>query len=144
MQRVTFSLLCLVVLLLVGCGAPVGTDSGQYQGAMFEALPLLDGSEAATNTQINPTLLNIALIHQETVRTPKLAYFIRPSELIDTMDEYETAMFQLGWSLVDVLEFGEAGYVRRYHRANERAILAFQAHDGGGTEFLLLQGTVQN
>lgn len=144
MQRLLVVVFLVIPFLLVGCGTPAGTNSGQYQGAMFENLPLLEGSEATTNSQIAPSLLTIALIHQETVRTPKFAYFIRSTELIDTMDDYETAMFQLGWSLVDVLEFGEGGFVRRYHRDNQRAVLAFQNHAGGGTEFVLLQGTVQN
>ncbi len=134
----------MLLLVLAGCGTPAGTSSGQYQGALFENLPLLEGSEAATNTQISAALRTIGLVHQETVRTPRFGYFIRSSELIDTMDEYETAMFALGWDLVDVLEFGEGGFVRRYHRDAQRAVLAFQTHEGGGTEFLLLQGEVQN
>ena len=137
-------ILLMLLLVLAGCGTPAGTSSGQYQGALFENLPLLEGSEAATNTQISAALRTIGLVHQETVRTPRFGYFIRSSELIDTMDEYETAMFALGWDLVDVLEFGEGGFVRRYHRDAQRAVLAFQTHEGGGTEFLLLQGEVQN
>jgi hypothetical protein len=132
-----------MMFLVVGCGTPAGTDSGEYQGPMFASLPLLEGSQPATNMEIAASLRNIGLIHKETVRNPQLAYFIRPSELLDTMDDYETAMFQMGWGLVDVLEFGEGGYVRRYHRDNFRAILAFQPHEAGGTEFLLLQGEVQ-
>lgn len=137
-------LLGALTLVLVGCGTPAGTNTGQYQGAMFEALPLLEGSQAATNTQISSSLHTIGLLHRETVRNPRSGYFIRNTEFIDTMDAYETAMFQLGWNLVDVLEFGDGGFVRRYHRDNERAVLAFQNHEGGGTEFLLLQGEVQN
>jgi len=128
----------------VGCGTPAGTDTGQYQGAMFDSLPLLEGSQAATNTQVSIALHTIGLIHQDTVRQPKSAYFIRTTELIDTMDEYETAMFAVGWNLVDVLQFGDGGFVRRYHRNQERAVLAFQEYEGGGTEFLLLQGQIQN
>jgi hypothetical protein len=60
------------------------------------------------------------------------------------MEAYQTALYSLGWNLVDVLEFGDGGWVRRYHRDNERAVLAFHNHEGGGTEFMLLYGTVQN
>jgi hypothetical protein len=143
MQK-TILLLLGLSLFLIGCGAPAGTNTGQYQGAMFENLPLLEGSQAATNTQVGAALHTIGLIHRETVRNPQSGYFIRDSELIDTMDDYETAMYQLGWGLVDVLEFGNGGFVRRYHRDNERAVLAFHSHTGGGTEFVLLQGEVQN
>jgi hypothetical protein len=133
--------LCLV---LVGCGTPVGNDTGQYTGAMFEGLPLLEGSTAAQVNQISPALRSIGDVHRETVRNAKYGYFIRESELIDTIELYEDTMVSLGWRLVDVLEFGEGGFVRRYHRDRERAVLAFHTHSGGGTELLLLQGEAQN
>ncbi len=144
MQRWIALLFVCGALLLSACGTPAGTNTGTYQGAMFGELPLIEGSVAATNTQIGNALNTIGTIHRETVRNPQSGFFIRDSELIDTIEIYHDTMLALGWNLVDVLEFGNGGFVRRYHKGSERAILAFHNHEGGGTEFMLLQGQVQN
>jgi hypothetical protein len=65
------------LLLLLIIGTPAGSNTGEYEGAMFEQLPLLEGSQAAANTQITPALGTIGQIHRETVRAPKFAYFTR-------------------------------------------------------------------
>lgn len=135
-------LLLLILLFLTACTA--GETAGAYEGNKFGNLPLLEGSVAAQEAVTGVALRQVRLAHAGTVQQPHSAYFTMEQPLVETIDRYDTAMQQLDWNLVDVLEFGDGGFLRRYHNGDERAILAFHPQGEARTEFLLLYGTVQN
>ncbi len=127
----------VVLFLLTACG----TQS--YEGSQFAGLPLLEGSTAVQVNEVDPALRQIYLVHVETVQNPQFGYFSTTMPLIDTIEAYDDGMQQLGWRIVDVLEFGDGGFVRRYQKQSDRAIMAFSPADTS-TEFLLLSGKVPN
>ena len=130
-------LVLLIMLWLTACGG------NSYEGPQFAGVPLLDGSTAANVNDVTPALRQVYLVHVETIQQPQFGYFTNTLPLIDTIDAYDDGMTKLGWRIVDVLEYGDGGFVRRYQKQDNRAILAFGPIDGG-TEFLLMSGKVPN
>lgn len=132
-------LLALTLLcLLAACqsGPPP-----EPEGPTLGPLPILPGAIALDEAP-GIALAQVAQVHRQTIRESEDRYFHDPRGLVETIDAYDTALAALSWRLVDVLEFGDGGFVRRYHRGQERAILAFHPADDGGTDFFLMAGTL--
>ncbi len=139
-ERSVFLLpLFLLVLLLAACNSGPPPEP---EGPTIGDLPVIPNAAELPEDQLLLALSQIAQVHRGTVQNPTIAFFTVDQPLIDTIDYYQTELDRFGWSLVDVLEFGNGGFVRRYHRGEQRAILAFHPNDNS-TDFMLLQGTIQ-
>lgn len=131
--------LLLLIITLFACQSDPPTPEGPTLGA----LPLMEGSSEIE--EIPLVLRTIEQAHKETVRQPVMGFYRTATPFIDTIDWYDNELRRMDWGLVDVLEFGNGGFVRRYHRDQQRAILAFHPapDDAEGAEYLLIQGDVK-
>ena len=100
----------------------------------------------ASATELGPTEIPIALrfieqAHKETIDKVVKSHFHVDKEFIDTIEWYDDEFQRYGWKLIDVLEFGDGGFLRRYYRNQQRAIVAFHpGEDENSTDFMLMQG----
>ena len=138
MNKPFILLLTLLCLLLSTCQqAPIPDP----EGATIGNIPIV-----ADATELDPTQIPIALrfieqAHKETINNVEKNHFHVEKEFIDTIQWYDDEFQRYGWKLVDVLEFGDGGFLRRYYRKQQRAIVAFHpAEEGNGTDFMLMQG----
>jgi hypothetical protein len=137
--RYSFFLLTLLGVLLLACtpSAPLTPE-----GPVFGELPLIAEAEELGRDTLPNALLTIGQVHGSTVDDPLIGYFQVDQPLLDTMEYYDGELRRLQWKLVDVLQFGDGGSVRRYHRGQQRAILAFHPRGDVTTDFMLLQGII--
>ncbi len=129
----------LFLLLLVGCQT---ASAPPPNAAEADALPMLFDPVPLDPTTLPMSLIVVTQVHGETVDNPTIGHFRVEQELLDTIEAYDDEMERLGWKLVDVLQFGDGGFLRRYYRQEQRAILAFEPEEGG-TQLMLMQGQVR-
>lgn len=139
MRLIILLLLIATLFALTACRAEPPTPTGPTLGA----LPLMEGSSEIEEVPL--VLRTIEQAHKETVRQPAVGFYRTATPFIDTIDWYDNELRRMDWGLVDVLEFGDGGFVRRYHRDQQRAILAFHPapEEGEGAEYVLIQGDVK-
>ncbi|MGH2544985.1 MAG: hypothetical protein ACRDIB_19505 [Ardenticatenaceae bacterium] len=125
-------------VLLVACQSgppePVGATVGD--------IPIIEGAEPLDPDTLPMSLIAITQVHSETVDDEAVGHFRVEMPLLDTIEWYDDELERFEWRLVDVLEFGDGGFVRRYHRGQQRVIVAFEPEDDY-TRFLLMQGEVR-
>jgi hypothetical protein len=124
--------------MLVGCQSPPPAPEGPTVGDV----PIIAGAEPLDPDALPMSLLSITQVHRETVDDEDVGHFRVGGELVDTIEWYDDELRRLEWRLVDVLEFGDGGFVRRYHRGPQRVIVAFEP-EGEGTQFMLMEGEVR-
>ncbi|MDQ4077624.1 MAG: hypothetical protein M3220_15430 [Chloroflexota bacterium] len=130
----------LITLLLVGCQT---TETRvEPEGPTLGDIPIITGAEPLDPETLPISLIAVTQAHRETVDDEIVGHFRVEEAFLDMVEHYDDEMKRLGWRLVDTLRFGDGGNVRRYHRGDQRAILAFEPEDGT-TEFMLMQGTVR-
>jgi hypothetical protein len=131
--------LLLVALCLVACNeGPLP----EPEGPTVADLPIMPDASELEEDNLSLALSQISQAHRGTVQNSTIGYFQVDQPLIDTIDYYHTELDRFGWTLIDVLEFGNGGFVRRYHKQEQRAILAFHP-EGDATDFMLLQGAIR-
>lgn len=134
-----YLLLLLCCIFLLACNpAATPTPEGEAIGDM----PLIEGGRRVERATLSNIMLTIGQVHRETVDEPQVDYIHVEAPFIDTVDYYDKELTRLKWKLVDVLQFGDGGIVRRYHRGTQRAILAFHPNETGGVDVMLLQGVI--
>ncbi len=105
-------------------------------------IPIL-GDAQPLNAASLPISLRVAgQVYSEVVDDEAVAYFRVSEDFLDLTDRYDSEMNRLGWQLIDSLQFGDGGNVRRYHRGEQRAILALEP-EGEETQVMLMQGQVR-
>lgn len=139
-QHITL-LLILLSLLLAACTQQAPPNPA---GATIANLPLIEGATELTDEALPIGLRYVAQAHKETVTMPEIGNFHVEKEFIDTIEWYDDQLQDFEWKLIDVLEFGDGGFLRRYYRGEQRAIVAFHpANEGQATDFMLMQGDIQ-
>ncbi len=140
MRRSVLLLSLLLCLLLVACqSGPPATPEGPTVGD----IPVLAGAEPLEPGALPAGLVAVTQAHRVTIDNPLAAHFRVELPLIDTIDFYHTELRRFDWTLIDVLEFGDGGFLRRYHRDAQRAIVAFHPRGETTTDFLLMQGEIR-
>lgn len=136
---VVAAIVILIIFALGSCNqsAPPAAPEGPTVGD----IPIAAG---ATPLEALPNSLTyITQVHSETVEQPVVDHFLIERPFLDVVDEYDSIMREQGWTLIDSLNFGDGGNLRRYHRDQQRAILAFEPEGEEQTLFMLMEGTVQ-
>jgi hypothetical protein len=136
------SSLLLVLVLLLGCQSDAASAPELPASQMLRGIPIMEGAEPYDPTRLPMSITAVTQAHRETVDDEVVAHFWIEQEFLDTVSLYDREMRRLGWRFIDALQFGDGGNLRRYHREQERAILAFEPRDGG-TQFMLMQGQVR-
>lgn len=131
----------LLALLLAGLVACSQDEPPVPEGPTVGALPVMAGA-APLGEEVPLSMRVMMQVHRETIQQPLIELFHSEEEIIEVMDWYDKQLRALDWSLVDVLQFGDGGYVRRYYRGQQRAILAFLPA-GEGSDFMLMQGEIR-
>lgn len=135
--------LCLVLLSLALCLTACNEGPPpEPEGPTVADIPIIPDASALEENNLSLAISQVSQAHRGTVQNSTIGYFQVDLPLIDTISYYHTELDRFGWSLVDVLKFGNGGFVRRYHRQEQRAILAFHPEDEA-TDFMLLQGAIR-
>ncbi|MBA3534735.1 MAG: hypothetical protein H0T73_22715 [Ardenticatenales bacterium] len=139
MTRYTIFLLILLTTWLLACTprAPANPE-----GPTLGNIPLIPNATGLARDTMPNALLTIGQVHRETIDEDLIGYFQVDQPFLDTMEYYDDELERFQWTLVDVLQFGDGGAVRRYHRGQQRAILAFHPRGESTTDFMLLQGII--
>jgi hypothetical protein len=139
-QQITL-LLILLSLLLSACTQEAPPNPA---GPTIANLPIIEGALELTDEELPLGLRYVEQAHKETVRMPEIDQFHVEKEFIDTIEWYDDQLQDFEWKLIDVLEFGDGGFLRRYYRGQQRAIVAFHpADEGEATDFMLMQGDIR-
>lgn len=141
MKKPFILLLTLLCLLLSTCQQAPPSDP---EGATLGNIPIIAGATELDATEIPIALRFIEQAHKETVNDVMKKHFHVEKELIDTIEWYDDEFQRYDWTLIDVLQFGDGGFLRRYYRNQLRAIVAFHpAESGESTDFMLMQGNLE-
>jgi hypothetical protein len=135
----TLSLILLLFLLVACQSGPPPAPEGPTMGD----IPVISGAQSLEREGLPRGLVAVTQVHQETVRDPLIEHYQVEEPLLDTIEYYDKELRRLQWTLIDVLQFGDGGNLRRYHRGTQRAIVAFHPRGDTNTAFLLMQGTVR-
>ncbi len=140
MKKPFVLLLTLLCLLLSTCQQAPPEPEGETIGH----IPIIANATELDQTKIPRALRFIEQAHKETVSDPIINHFHVEKELIDTIQWYDDEFQRYEWRLIDVLQFGDGGYLRRYYRNELRAIIAFHpSEDDKSTDFMLMEGILQ-
>jgi hypothetical protein len=140
MRPPLFLYLILLLFLLLACQTgPPPVPEGPTMGD----IPIISGAEALEREALPRGLVAVTQVHQETVQNPLIEHYQVEEPLLDTIEYYDKELRRLQWTLIDVLQFGDGGNLRRYHRGAQRAIVAFHPRGDTNTAFLLMQGTIR-
>ena len=140
MKRQIFTLLILLLsLLLCACQQAPPPDP---EGPTVGNIPIIQGASEFGDRELPISLRFVEQAHKETIKSPLIDHFHVEKEFIDTIQWYDDEFKRYGWKLIDVLEFGDGGFLRRYYRGQQRAIVAFHPAENG-TDFMLMQGDIQ-
>lgn len=141
MKKPFILLLTLLCLFLSTCQQAPPPDP---EGETIGHIPIIADATKLDLTQIPRALRFIEQAHKETVNEQMISHFHVEKELIDTIEWYDDEFQRYEWKLIDVLQFGDGGYLRRYYRKELRAIVAFHpGEDDKGTDFMLMEGILQ-
>lgn len=133
-------LLPLLLLLLTAC-APSG-EPPPLDGPAVGQIPLVADAVSLPEDQRPRSLVTVLQSHRNTVTDFEVGYFSASTSIVDTAIAYDAEMERYRWGFVDAVQFGDGGTLRRYHRGQERAILAFQPTPDG-TAYALLYGLLR-